>query len=58
MKIMQTPSMKYLAILLSLLLFTSCGSGDDSSSGSTGGGATNQPQDNWDEMKWDEGEWQ
>ena len=49
--------MKYLAILLTLLLFTSCGSsGDDASSGS--GSGTNQPDDNWDEMKWDEGEWQ
>ena len=61
MKLMQNPSAKYLAILLTLLLFTSCGSSDDnasSGSGSGSGSGTNQPADNWDEMKWDEGEWQ
>ena len=44
MKLAQTPLMKHLAILLTLLLFTSCGSGGDDAGGTTGPPAvTNDP---------------
>jgi hypothetical protein len=45
-----------LALFLTLLLFTSCGSGGDDAGGTVDPPSTTQ--DNWDEMKWDEGEWQ
>ena len=44
MKLTQTPLMKHLAILLTLLLFTSCGSSGDDAGGTTGPPAvTNDP---------------